>query len=145
MRLAKIHAGGARRLAMEAQESGRRTSKAVLSLALLFALAVLVGRLAVNGGWSWAVLVLLFPLSVVVLAASVGPRGGVLLAFLILGVALAARFVLRNLPGAWITLALILVVAATVAIVGRVVAVMLADRRARLRGGAGDEGPEKAG
>lgn len=113
----------------QAVEQRRIPRPAILAI-LLFVVAVLLGRLLLEGGWAWMVFAVVVPLLVLAGASRVGWRVASALATFFTAIVLLARWIQLRFGIGWIVMLLLLVVGFTAMLAGRVVAQMHHDRKA---------------
>jgi hypothetical protein len=128
---------------MDDVAGGRRPTKAVVGVILLFLLAVFLARLLLEGGAAWVAFAACVPILLFVLSAAVSFRFAVVSTLVFIAVVLGLRLFLQESPTGWIPLLLLPVVAFTAMLAGRVLAQMKRDRmaRARRKAGADDTDP----
>lgn len=118
-------------MAMHEETGGRRPTRLVAGAIVLFILAVFLARLLIEGGAGWVAFGFLVPVLVFVLTAAVGLRFAVAATGLFVLAVLALRWFLERSPTGWVALFLLPVLAFTAMLVGRVLAQIRRDRRAR--------------
>jgi hypothetical protein len=128
---------------MDEAPAGRRPTRLVLGAAALFAVAVFLARLILAGGAGWVAFALVVPVLLVALTAAVSFRFAAVAVALFAALVVALRWFLeRSQSQGWIALLLLPVLAFTGVLVGRVLATMRRDRRARREAAAdGGEAP----
>lgn len=123
---------------MDEGSSGRRPTRVVLVGAMLFLVAVFLGRLLVAGGAAWVAFGLVVPVLLFALTAASSFRFALLVTGAFVLAVLALKWFLERSPSGWVALLLLPVVVFTGVLVGRVLAQMRRDRDAQRQ-------PEPAG
>jgi hypothetical protein len=123
---------------MDGGLGARRPTRLALGALLLFVVAVFLARLLLAGGAGWVAFAVLVPIVLFVMTARAGFRAALAVTAAFTLLVLGLRWFLQQSPTGWILLLLLPVVAFTAVLVGRVLAQMRRDRRAR----RGDEPAE---
>ncbi len=113
---------------MDEEAGGRRPTKGIIGVILLFVLAVFLARLLIAGGAAWVAFAACVPLLLFVLSAAVSFRFALAATAVFVVVVLGLRWFLEQSPTGWIPLLLLPVVAFTAMLAGRVLAQMRRDR-----------------